>query len=120
MASNHISIGTDIEEISRIKSSINASCNFLNKCFLESEIDYCLSKHSPEKHFATRFCAKEAFAKALGKPCRWHDVEILNNDIGKPFINLYGKLEKELKDYKIDLSMSHSREYATAVVIIVK
>lgn len=115
-----ISIGTDIEEIARIESSISKNENFAKKCFLDTEIEYCRSKGSPGRHFAVRFCAKEAFAKAVGKPCRWHDVEIKNNLLGKPEIILHGKAKEEFSDCKIDVSMSHSRHYATASVVMVR
>jgi len=114
-----ISIGTDIEEISRIENAIKRSESFAKKCFLDSEIDYCRSKNNSGKHFAVRFCAKEAFAKAVGKSCRWHDVEIKNNELGKPEIILHGKAKEEFFGCKMDISMSHSRTYATSTVVIV-
>ena len=115
-----IHIGTDIEEINRIKSSIEMSPNFIKKCFTLSEINYCMSKKQFYQHFAVRFCAKEAFAKAAGKPQNWHDVEILNNNQGKPIMTLHGTAKDRFSEYKISLSMSHSNEYATATVIIYK
>ena len=114
-----ISVGTDIEEIARIENIVKRSESFVQKCFLGSEIEYCRSKKYSERHFAVRFCAKEAFAKAVGKACRWHDVEIKNNRLGKPEIILHGKAKEEFLGCKMDVSMSHSRIYATSTVVIV-
>ena len=110
-------VGTDIEEIGRIAELIKNN-SFLNKCFLPSEISKCSAKRYPPQHFAARFCAKEAFAKACGKPQSWHDAEITNDILGAPKIILHGKAAEELKNCIIHLSVSHSREYANAVVII--
>ena len=115
-----ILVGTDIETISRFKYIMANNSNFMSKCFLESEINYCVGRGRPHQHFAGRFSAKEAFAKACGAPQNWHDVEIINNSLGRPEVILHGKAKENLKDSKISLSISHCREYATAVVIIYK
>ena len=50
------------------------------------------------------------------------DLEILNNDLGKPYVVVSEKLDKILKnkkeDYQIEISISHSRKYATTMAII--
>ena len=61
-----LGIGIDIIEIERIKKSVdNFGDSFLNKIFTQTELDYCLPKPNKYQHFAARFAAKEAIAKAL-------------------------------------------------------
>ena len=110
-------IGTDIQEISRIQSSMKRE-RFLARCFLPREIEYCMSKPRPAEHIAARFCAKEAFAKACGRPQKWHEVMITNNENGAPGICLSGSAAEALKGCRIHVSVSHSGNYAAATVII--
>ncbi len=109
--------GTDIQEISRIQSSMQQK-SFLERCFLPEEIEYCMSKPHPANHIAARFCAKEAFAKACGRPQRWREVMITNDENGAPAISLSGSAAEALKGCRIHVSLSHSGNYAAATVII--
>ncbi|AAP05214.1 holo-ACP synthase [Chlamydia caviae] len=114
-------IGTDIIEISRIRKAIKAhSQRILNKIFTKREQEYCLSLTNPYPSFAARFAAKEAVAKALGtgigKVVRWKDIEILKSS-KHPEVYLPERVYKELGISKVLLSISHSREYATAVAV---
>ena len=115
-------IGNDIIEIERIEKSIQCyGSHFLQRIFTPSEIAYC-EKHSQNaRHFAGRFAAKEAIAKALGcgigKKLSWHDMEILNDKAGKPFASLSPEANLRFNSPRIHLSISHCKEYATAVAI---
>ena len=121
-----ISCGTDIIEIDRIKQSIeNLGDAFLNRVFTENEIKYCESKNNQKyQHYAARFTAKEAVFKAVSSNLKdkysitWKDIEVCNNEQGKPYINLYG-INQELFE-SIDISISHCKEYATANVVILQ
>lgn len=116
-------IGTDIVEVERIEKSINRTDKFLEKVFTQREVDYCNSKPNRYERYAGRFCAKEAVSKALGTGVRnfsLTDLEILNDELGKPIIYFNEKLEKLEKDYEIHLSISHCKNYATATAIIFK
>jgi len=42
-------IGTDIEQVSRFKTNLDNK-TFLNKIFLNKELEYCLNKPHPEEH----------------------------------------------------------------------
>lgn len=113
-------IGIDIIEIDRIRSAIKHHHDtFLNRIFTKREISYCKNKRSfrfPE--LAARFAAKEAYSKALGTGMtgiKWKDIEILNSSAGKPHIYINNKLDKNAM-----VSLSHSKKYATAVVLIWK
>ena len=118
-----IGIGTDIVEIERVRRAVDNE-HFLRRVFTEVEINYCQSRgKNSAASYAARFAAKEAFFKALGTGIvtALTDVEIRNDSRGKPEIFLEGDAkiladEKNVKE--IFLSISHSREYATAVVIL--
>lgn len=117
-------IGIDIIEIDRIQKSIERfGDQFLNKVFTQIEINYASSKGSPYQHYAVRFAAKEAIAKALStssnKGFQWKEIEIYNEDNGLPKVNLYGKVRDILCDDKsLKISLSHSDNLATCVAIV--
>ena len=118
-----LGIGTDIVEVERIEKSINRTEKFLEKVFTQREVDYCNSKPNRYERYAGRFCAKEAVSKALGTGVRnfnLTDLEILNDELGKPIIYFNGQLENLEKEYEIHLSISHCKDYATATAIIFK
>ena len=118
-----IGLGTDIIEIERIKKAV-AKKNFRDNVFTENEQSYCESRgKNSAASYAARFAAKEAFFKALGTGIvtRLTDVEIINNEHGAPKIFLHGKaktLAESKGAEKIFVSLSHSREFATATCII--
>ena len=84
-------LGSDIIEIERMRSSMERhGLHFLNRLFSQREQDYCYKFKDPTPHFTGRFAAKEAIAKALGtgfgSHLSWQDLEILNDDRGKPLV----------------------------------
>ena len=116
-------VGIDIEMISRIEKSIERFEDaFLDKIYTPVEIAYCKSKGKPSQHFAARFAAKEAFAKAIGTGWQaqfhWLDVEVVNDPLGKPSIQLYNELAKYFSSYTLHLSLSHTADSVAAVVIV--
>ena len=117
-----IGIGTDIVEIARLDKSLES---VKKHCFSPAEIAYCDKYRESLPHYAGRWAAKEAFAKALGSgfggACAWLDLEILNNECGKPEMHLSGtslQTFEKLGGKTIHLSISHEKNYATAFVII--
>lgn len=114
--------GTDIIEISRIKESIEKKGNrFIEKIFTSEEIEYCESKNDLKyQHYAARFASKEAVFKAIStlriKDISWKDIEIKNDNIGRPIVNILNKDTAKIQN--IDLSISHCKEYAVAVAIV--
>jgi len=115
-----IGLGTDIVEISRIKKAIERTPTFLSKVYTKKEIEYISSKKNPYPSYAGRFAAKEAISKAFGTGVREFgllDIEILNDEFGKPEVYLSEKLKNKYKG-KLNLSISHSKEYATATAIL--
>ena len=118
-------IGVDIMDIPRIKKMVAKGSRFFDKVFSETEIDYCRSKYRQEVHFAARFAAKEAFFKAMGTGWRygmkWQDISVENDHLGKPEIKLSGNTLENFKKNQcnhINLSISHTRDYAVAFVVI--
>ena len=118
-----IGLGTDIIEIERVRKAVDKK-NFRDNVFTETEQDYCESRgKNSAASYAARFAAKEAFFKALGTGIvtRLTDVEVVNDERGAPKINLRGKaltLAQSAGVKKISISLSHSRDFATATCII--
>ena len=122
-------IGTDIINIKRMEKSLKLHGNkFKNNIFSKNEIIYCEKKKNPSAFYAKRFAAKEALSKALGTGIRkdigFKNIEILNDNYGKPYIVLKGKtddfLKRKIKNkkYHIFLSLSDDKPWAQATVII--
>ena len=116
----NISIGTDIEQISRFKNkSIDCDKDFLERIFTQTEIDYSFSKNFPAQHLCARFCAKEAVVKALSdfgiNDVFYNDIEVTNCEDGHPVavINKY-------PNFIIKISLSHNSDAAVATALILK
>ena len=97
---------------------------FLNRVFTENENTYCDSKKNKEQHYAGRWAAKEAVMKTLGtgfiKGIGWKEIEVINLQSGKPTIVISGGVERhagEMGISEILITISHSREFATATAI---
>lgn len=105
------SIGVDIEDISRFtQKPYQDNLGFYQKIFSEQEIIYCLSKKNPYPHFAARFCAKEAFMKAMQKiTINYTTIEVVKLE-EKPYISY--------NEHLYSVSLSHEKEKAIAVVIV--
>jgi holo-[acyl-carrier protein] synthase len=120
-------LGIDIIEVERIEAKIGKESGFRELVFSENEILYCDSKKNKFQHYAARFAAKEAFFKALGtgwlEGTLFNEIEIMNNEEGKPGLVLLGSTLQtivEMGIVKILVSLSHVKKMATAVVIIEK
>jgi holo-[acyl-carrier protein] synthase len=111
-------IGTDIEQISRIEEAIRRTPRFAERLFTADERAYCEARGRPSQHYTARFCAKEAFAKALGVPLSWQDVEVVRADGDPPAIRVKGEAAELLAGRPVRLTISHSGDYAIAVVLI--
>ena len=119
-------IGIDLIEVDRVDKSEA----FLNKIANNSEIDY-INKSKCEnlrrQRIAALFCVKEAVLKALGTGLSdgisIKDVELFHQEKGKPYVKLTGKafeiFENNFKGKKIEISISHTQNYATAIAIII-
>lgn len=117
-----LSTGVDIIEISRLAVVYQRyGQRFLNRVFTLDEIAYCRGR---APNLAGRFAAKEAVMKSLGTGIRgvgWKDIEVARHESGAPSILLHGRAKsraQRLGVLDISVSMSHSRDYAVAFVVV--
>ena len=120
-----VGIGNDIIEIERIEKAISKE-GFKDKIYTQRELENIKKRGNRAETYAGVFSAKEAISKAIGTGVREFsltDLEILNDDLGKPYVVVSEKLDKIIKskkeDYQIEISISHSKKYATAIAVIV-
>lgn len=113
-------IGTDIEQIDRIRDIAKRTPAFFGRCFTEREIAYIESKGVGKYASAAGlYTAKEAFSKALGTGISGFslcDVEILHDEKGAPYFAFHKNLAGLSPD-DFTLSISHSGNYAFSSVI---
>ena len=115
------SVGIDLVEINRIKNAMK-NPRFCLRVLGPSEYSQLEMRGFPVQSVAARFCAKEAFSKALGTGLRgfsMNEVELLRAPNGQPYLHLSGNAVKIAEERRITFSVSitHTREYAAAVVI---
>ena len=121
--------GIDIIDIKRISRVIKKYGNrFKKRCFSINEIERSDKRLNSIESYAKRYAAKEACAKALGtglaRGVFWKDIEVVNNQYGKPFIKLHGKAKDIFRNMdktsntKIEVSLSDEKKYAIANVTI--
>ncbi len=119
-----IGTGIDLIQVARIKKAVRKwEARFLARIYTPQELSYCQGKKQSYLHFAARFAAKEAVRKALEERMDWREVEIINNPLGKPEVNLRGKARevgRRRGAKEIFLSLSHDHDYALAQAVIVK
>ena len=114
-------IGVDIVSIDRIEKSL-ARDSFLTKVYGKGEIALFAAEGKLKTNsLAANFAAKEAFSKALGTGVRGFElteVEILRDDMGKPYFFLSGKARElaESKNLVFSVSLSHEKDKAIAFV----
>ena len=120
-----VGIGNDIIEIERIEKAISKE-GFKNKVYTQKELENIEKRGDRVETYAGIFSAKEAISKAIGTGVREFsltDLEILNDDLGKPYVVVSERLDKIIKskkeNYQIEISISHSKKYATAMAVIV-
>ena len=121
-----IGIGTDIVEVPRIAAKLAKGEGFRNLVFTPYEITYCEKQAAPDDSYAARFAAKEAVLKAMGTGwgnggINFDEIEIRNDEAGKPEVYLIGKGAARYTTMgikKIWVSLSHEKSAAVAMVII--
>ena len=119
-----VGIGNDIIEIERVEKAISKE-GFIAKVYTQREIENIVKRGNRTETYAGIFSAKEAVSKAIGTGVREFaltDLEILNDDLGKPYVIVSDKLNKVIQrkkeNYQIEIAISHSKKYATAMAII--
>lgn len=118
-------IGIDLIDVERVADRVGRNEGFREMVFSAAEIGYCETKGKKYEHYAARYAAKEAFFKALGtgwvNDTAYHEVEVYNDEAGKPGIKLLGKTAEALSSWgaiSIIVSLTHLNTMAAAVVII--
>lgn len=119
-------IGVDIAAVERFQRFLDSGKTALiERLFTAAERSRCEGRKDAASCLAARFAAKEAFLKALGTGLRdglsWHDIEVSNNELGKPELNLTGKaaeLYKTCNLAQVLLSLSHDGGNAVAMVVL--
>lgn len=123
MAANiFIRVGTGIIEMKRIRKAAR-NPKFLAKFFSADEIRYLVAHKLSTELISENYCAKIAFAKAIGTGFRIvhpQDITVLRDRLGSPFIITSGraKMLEEREHYVFSLSVAHCKEFASATVIV--
>ena len=112
-----IGTGVDITEVRRLRQAVDKWGDaFLTRVFTPKELANARTRVSFYQHLAGRFAAKEAVFKALGdRELSWQDVEIINDEDGKPNCLI---LNRKGKTVDVKVSISHVKNYAVANAII--
>lgn len=122
-------IGSDLVKVARIAGAQQRNPRFVRRILGELELAEYARRASQDEaralHFlATRFAAKEAFAKALGtgvrKPMSWPLLQTLPSKLGRPEILTSGLLAEHMQalGLRAHVSLADEGEYALAHVII--
>jgi holo-[acyl-carrier protein] synthase len=122
-----ISIGVDIVEVPRVERLMRKYERVQERLFTEPEIDYCRARRNCYEHMAVRFAAKEAVLKALGtglgSGMRWTDVEVVNEEGGRPYVRLGGAVAAFAERHgvqQLEVSLSHTTGLALAQALAVR
>lgn len=121
-----VGLGIDIIEIDRIKEAIKDSGEeFIRRTFTDEEINYCGKKTNKYQHYAARIAAKEAVFKAIGtgwqNGVKWTDIEVKNDELGKPVMRLKGKVKliaDKMGVKNVIVTLSHCETHAVAQVVL--
>ena len=112
-----LGIGVDVVDLTRFEKAVGNTPAFAERLFTEAE------RKLPLHSLAGRFAAKEALIKAIGDSTgvRWHDMEVVSNELGDPSFVLHNAVERIVRDKGVEhihLSMSHDAGIAIAYVIV--
>jgi len=119
-----LGVGIDIVHVKKVEIGLLDDA-FRRKVFTPAELEIVEQYKSQAEHLAGKYAAKEAFMKAIGAGIRqevWFtQIEVLNDESGRPQVYVNGEAEKRLREIKaetIHVSISHSGGVAVAVVIL--
>lgn len=119
---SRLQVGVDIVEIERVASALRRfGDRFRRRVYTPRE----LAETAERSHsLAARFAAKEATIKALGRTdVALHEIEVVKQRGGRPTLQLWGRAAAHAAELGVDelaLSLSHSREYAVATVVLTR
>jgi holo-[acyl-carrier protein] synthase len=112
-------IGIDVIEIERLERALERRPRLAKRLFSSAELEFASARPRPGRHLAARFAAKEAAVKALGLGgLRLAEIEVVGGGLEPPRLVLHGSAAEAARrdGLALDVSLSHSREIAAAVV----
>jgi len=123
-----LGIGIDLCDVKRVQNLLDKhSDSFIKTAFTQNEASYCSKKANPAIHYAARFAAKEAMAKALGtgfsNGITLKSLSVENDENGAPYAVLDSIAQKRVEELggdKMLISLTHLSEYAQAFAILTK
>ena len=121
-----LGIGLDLERVDRFDPAASKGGEgLLREVLTTAELAYCAGMRRPAAFYAVRFAAKEALFKALGTGKRgsmsWRDVEVVHDALDKPSLLLTGEsraIADRMGVTRIHVSLTHTDDYAAAVVVL--
>ncbi|MGD2134975.1 MAG: holo-ACP synthase [Gemmatimonadales bacterium] len=122
-----LGLGLDLIDVARVRRLLaRKGERALARLLTEDERQYCVAQAEPARHVAGRLAAKEAAYKALTTDREagwigWREVEVVRGADGRPALELYGRATEaagRLGVRSMMVSLTHSREAAAAVVLL--
>jgi len=121
-----LGVGVDVFAVRRMARELEQDGpGFVAGVFTPGEIADCSATRDPAQHYAARFAAKEAVVKAISSAAvtgtHWREIEVRADGDGRPAVVLHGAIKaaaEGLSAGRIHLSLSHTREFALATVIV--
>lgn len=110
-------VGIDLLEIDRLERVLERRPRLAQRLFTAAERSYAEERARPARHLAARFAAKEAVVKALGLTDGFglREVEVVAGE--PPTVKLSGRAAVAAGNRRIEISLTHSRDFAAAVAI---
>jgi holo-[acyl-carrier protein] synthase len=117
------SVGIDLVDVTRIAKLLSRHGNrFLARVLGPDELSHLHTRYDRAQFVAGRFAAKEAAIKALGKYLAERPsltkIQIVNDSTGRPSLDLTLLSSPHLRAVSAQLSISHERSHAIAIVIL--
>jgi len=111
-------VGIDLLEIGRLERALERHPRLAERVFTPGERAYAAARARPGRHLAARFAAKEAVVKALGLSGGFglREIEVIAGE--PPTVRLSGRAATAAAGERVEVSLTHSREFAAAVAIV--
>jgi len=106
-------VGIDIQDVKRVEQLIQNK-DFAKRVFFDEELEYAYKRKNPAMHLTGFFCVKESVVKAVGQGVI-SEIKVLHYENGMPYVEIFGKIKELIGNNKIDISISHTNDYACAV-----
>jgi holo-[acyl-carrier protein] synthase len=111
-------VGIDLLEIGRLERALERHPRLAERVFTAGERSYAAGHARPGRHLAARFAAKEAVVKALGLSAGFglKEIEVIAGE--PPAVRLAGRAAEAAGGGRIEVSLTHSRDFAAAVAVL--